>query len=235
MKKAVIKFLTVISVLSMMFIIPVKALEKSIALTKQDDQIAVTLNVSDSQNEALTMQASFEIEAKNGNVEKDQIQFHFDESLTSVVKEYRYDNGLLTIYISGQDNLFANKQLNLGTIVFNVDKNTSLNISFVKDSLEYVSSSYSKSVLDVQETSIEWDNTSKPSDSNDQDSSNNQQNPSQGTNDESKDDTKTDNDKVSSTSQTGDQTNITNYVVMALGSLIVVLYLIKRKFKNIHE
>lgn len=235
MKKAVIKFLTVISVLSMMFIIPVKALEKSIALTKQDDQIAVTLNVSDSQNEALTMQASFEIEAKNGNVEKDQIQFHFDESLTSVVKEYRYDNGLLTIYISGQDNLFANKQLNLGTIEFNVDKNTSLNISFVKDSLEYVSSSYSKSVLDVQETSIEWDNTSKPSDSNDQDSSNNQQNPSQGTNDESKDDTKTDNDKVSSTSQTGDQTNITNYVVMALGSLIVVLYLIKRKFKKIHE
>lgn len=235
MKKAVIKFLTVISVLSMMFIIPVKALEKSIALTKQDDQIAVTLNVSDSQNEALTMQASFEIEAKNGNVEKDQIQFHFDESLTSVVKEYRYDNGLLTIYISGQDNLFANKQLNLGTIEFNVDKNTSLNISFVKGSLEYVSSSYSKSVLDVQETSIEWDNTSKPSDSNDQDSSNNQQNPSQGTNDESKDDTKTDNDKVSSTSQTGDQTNITNYVVMALGSLIVVLYLIKRKFKKIHE
>lgn len=235
MKKAVIKFLTVISVLSMMFIIPVKALEKSIALTKQDDQIAVTLNVSDSQNEALTMQASFEIEAKNGNVEKDQIQFHFDESLTSVVKEYRYDNGLLTIYISGQDNLFANKQLNLGTIELNVDKNTSLNISFVKGSLEYVSSSYSKSVLDVQETSIEWDNTSKPSDSNDQDSSNNQQNPSQGTNDESKDDTKTDNDKVSSTSQTGDQTNITNYVVMALGSLIVVLYLIKRKFKKIHE
>lgn len=235
MKKAVIKFLTVISVLSMMFIIPVKALEKSIALTKQDDQIAVTLNVSDCQNEALTMQASFEIEAKNGNVEKDQIQFHFDESLTSVVKEYRYDNGLLTIYISGQDNLFANKQLNLGTIELNVDKNTSLNISFVKDSLEYVSSSYSKSVLDVQETSIEWDNTSKPSDSNDQDSSNNQQNPSQGTNDESKDDTKTDNDKVSSTSQTGDQTNITNYVVMALGSLIVVLYLIKRKFKKIHE
>lgn len=235
MKKTVITFLTVLSVLSMMFTIPVKALENSIALTKQDDQIALTLNVSDNQNEVLTLQASFEIEAKEGHVEKDQIQFHFDESLTSVVKEYRYDNGLLTIYISGQDNLFANKQLNLGTIDFNVGKNTSLNISFVKDSLEYVSSSYSKSVLDVQETSIEWDNISKPSDSNDEDSSNDPQNPSQGTNDESKDDTKTDNDQVSSTSQTGDQTNITNYVVMALGSLIVVLYLFKRKFKKIHE
>lgn len=235
MKKTVITFLTVLSVLSMMFTIPVKALENSIALTKQDDQIALTLNVSDSQNEALTMQASFQIEAKSGSIEKDNIQFHFDENITSVVKEYRYDNGLLTIYISGQDNLFANKQLNLGTIELNVEKNTQLNISFVKDSLEYVSSSYSKSVLDVQESSVEWDNTSKPSDSQDQDSSNDQQNSSQGSNDESKDDTKTENSEVSSSSQTGDQTNATTYIVMALGSLIAVLYLIKRKFQKIND
>ena len=234
MKKTVIAFLTVFSVLSMI-IAPVKALENSIALTRQDDQIAVTLNVNENQGEALTMQASFQIEAKNGSVEKDQIQFHFDESITSVVKEYRYDNGLLTIYISSQDNLFANKQLNLGTIEFNVEANTSLNISFVEDSLEYVSSSYSKSVLALQSANIEWDNTSKPSDSNDEDSSNDQQDPSQETNDESKDETKTENDEVSSSNQTGDQSHSGIYLVMTLGSLSALLYLLKRKSHKINE
>lgn len=234
MKKTVIAFLTVFSVLSMI-IAPVKALENSIALTRQDDQIAVTLNVNENQGDALTMQASFQIEAKNGSVEKDQIQFHFDESITSVVKEYRYDNGLLTIYISGQDNLFANKQLNLGTIEFNVEANTSLNISFVEDSLEYVSSSYSKSVLALQSASIEWENTSTPSDSQDQDSSNDQQDPSQETNDESKDETKTENGEVSSSSQTGDQSHSGIYLVMTLGSLSVLLYLLKRKSHKINE
>ena len=234
MKRTVIAFITTITVLSMMFISPVKALENSIALTKQDDQIAVTLNISDTNKEALSMQAAFQIESESGSVAKDNIQFHFDENITSVVKEYRYDNGLLTIYISGQNNLFTGKRIKLGTIAFDVEKNTELNISFVEDSLEYVSSSYSKSALDVQNVSIKWDNITKPADAGDQDTSANPQTPSQGTNEESKDTTKAENSQVSSTSQTGDDTNIWIYLYIALASLTVVLYLIRRKYVKIH-
>lgn len=236
MKKTVITFLTTIFILSMFVIAPVKALENSIALTKQDDQIVVQLNVGDHQNEALTMQASFKIEAKNGQLEKNQIQFHFDDSIASIVKEYRYDKGLLTLYISGKVNLFADEQLKLGTIEFNVEKNTELNVTFVKDSLEYVSPSYAKTVLDVAQTGIEWDNIE---DSDDQDS----QQPSDS--DPGNDSDKTDeenssqviqaeNNTSTSQSQTGDHTDILGYVYLALGSLAAVLYLMKRRYQKTH-
>lgn len=236
MKKTVITFLTTIFILSMFVIAPVKALENSIALTKQDDQIVVQLNVGDHQNEALTMHASFQIEAKNGRLEKDQIQFHFDDSIASIVKEYRYDKGLLTLYISGKVNLLADEQLKLGTIEFNVEKNTELNVTFVKDSLEYVSPSYAKTVLDVAQTGIEWDNIE---DSDDQDSQ--QPSDSNPGNDSDKTDEENssqviqaENNTSTSQSQTGDHTDILGYVYLALGSLAAVLYLMKRRYQKTH-
>lgn len=235
MKKAIIALISHIVVLSMMIIIPVKALDHSLALTNQDDQIAVTLHIGDTNEDALTLKATFKVEAEDEKLEAENIQFHFNDSINSVIKEYRYDNGLLTIYISGEENLFANQQIQLGTIDFHVPDNTKIQISYVKDSLEYVTSTYSKSVLDVQDASIEWDNISTPSNNDDQDSSNDQQNPDQGTNDVAKDDTKSENSQVSSSSQTGDKTNGGIYIVLALGSLTAGLYLLKRKYQKIHE
>lgn len=229
MKKAIIAFISHIVVLSMMIIIPVKALDHSLALTNQDDQIAVTLHIGDTNEDALTLKATFKVEAEDEKLEASHIQFHFNDSITSVIKEYRYDNGLLTIYISGEENLFANQQLQLGTIDFHVPENTKIQISYVKDSLEYVTSTYSKSVLGVQDASIEWDNISTPSNNDDLEESQDQQKPDQGTNDVAKDDSKSENSQGSSSSQTGDQTNIFTYVYMAIGTLAVVLYGIKRK------
>ena len=94
MKKTIIAFITSVFVLSMAIITPLNALEGTIAFTSQDDQIAVTLNVSDTSVEALTMKASFEIKAENKEIEKNDIQFNFDESIQSSIKEYRYDNNI---------------------------------------------------------------------------------------------------------------------------------------------
>lgn len=249
MKKTIISFITSVVVLSMLVMTPAKALENSIAFASQDDQILVTLNVKDTNIEALTMKASFQIKAQNGDIKKEDVQFHFDQSIKSVVKEYRYDSGLLTIYISGQDNLFANKQVKLGTIDLKISKDTKIDISLVKDSLEYVSSTYSKDILQSQEASIEWGDTlekpstpeSKPSDDqeNDKETSQDHQKPSVDITDDSKDNTIQDTgvDSVqnpSSQTQTGDTTNILVYACMAVASLIVVLYVTKRKISKRH-
>ncbi len=251
MKKTIISIMTSMVVLSMLIMTPVKALENAIAFTSQNDQILVTLNVKDTNKEVLTMKASFQIKAQDENMTKENIQFHFNQDIQSVVKEYRYDTRrhILTIYISGQENLFANKQLKLGTIDLNVSKDKKVDISLVKDSIEYVSSAYTKDTLVSDEVSIEWGNVaedpsipeSTPSDDlednqqDNQDTTQDSQKPSVGvTEDSNKDTIEKTNQVQNSSSQmnTGDSTNMMVYAWMAVGSLIVGLYLFKRKMKR---
>ena len=75
MKKTIISFITSVVVLSMLVMTPAKALENSIAFASQDDQILVTLNVKDTNIEALTMKASFQIKAQNGDIKKKMFNF----------------------------------------------------------------------------------------------------------------------------------------------------------------
>ena len=253
MKKTIVSLITSMVVLSMLIMTPVKALENAIVFTTQNDQILVTLNVSDTNKEALTMKASFQIKAQNGSVTKENIKFHFDQDIKSVVKEYRYDNSrnILTIYISGQENLFANKQVKLGTIDLNVSKDTKVDISLVKDSLEYVSSAYTKDTIASDETTIEWGGVienpsipeSTPSDEQENNQEDNQETtqenekPSVDMGDDLKDDTLQNtntNSAENSSSQinTGDSTNMLLFVWMAVGSLIVGLCVFKYKVKK---
>lgn len=235
MKKAIIAFITSVFVLSMAIITPVNALEGTIAFTSQDDQIAVTLNVSDTSVEALTMKASFEIKAEDKEIEKDDILFNFDESIQSLIKEYRYDNDILTIYISGQDNLFINEQIKLGTIDFNVSKETKITVSLVTDSLEYVSPTYSKDVLKAQDTSIVWGGISTPTTPGDQEGSQDQQNPSQDTSDNGNENTTQDsNENSSSQVQTGDNQNAIIYAGILMISVLAILFTTKRILNKRH-
>ena len=146
------------------------------------------------------------------------------------------DFNLIGAYIQNGDDYTPTNEIPSSGYEFNVEKNTELNVTFVKDSLEYVSPSYAKTVLDVAQTGIEWDNIE---DSDDQDS----QQPSDS--DPGNDSDKTDeenssqviqaeNNTSTSQSQTGDHTDILGYVYLALGSLTAVLYLMKRRYQKTH-
>ena len=236
MKKTIIAFITSVFVLSMAIITPLNALEGTIAFTSQDDQIAVTLNVSDTSVEALTMKASFEIKAENKEIEKNDIQFNFDESIQSSIKEYRYDNNILTIYISGNDNLFANEQIKLGTIDFNVSKETKITVSLVTDSLEYVLPTYSKDVLEAQDTSIVWGGISTPTTPEDQEDSQDQQKPSEDVGGNGNENTTQDsNVNPSSQVKTGDNQNAFIYAGILVISILVILFTTKRVINNKHH
>lgn len=224
MKKTIISILTSVVVLSMLIITPVKAAENTVDFTSQNGQVVVTLNVTDTNKEALSMKASFQIEVLTGKINEGNVQFLFDESIQSVVKEYRYDNNILTIYISGEQDLFANQQLKLGIIDLNLSNDTKVKISLVEDSIEYVSSTYAKDVLAATSSSIQLGNptedSSTPSD---------EQKPSV---EVTEDATANSNDVTSSGAQTGDTTNVMIYAWMMVASLVIVAYIAKRKLNK---
>lgn len=224
MKKTIISILTSVVVLSMLIITPVKAAENTVDFTSQNGQVVVTLNVTDANKEALSMKTSFQIEVLTGKINEGDVQFLFDESIQNVVKEYRYDNNILTIYISGEQDLFANQQLKLGIIDLNLSDDTKVKISLVEDSIEYVSSTYAKDVLVATSSSIQLGNptedSSTPSD---------EQKPSV---EVTEDATANSNDVTSSGAQTGDTTNVMIYAWMLVASLVVVAYIAKRKLNK---
>lgn len=224
MKKTIISILTSVVVLSMLIITPVKAAENTVDFTSQNGQVVVTLNVTDTNKEALSMKTSFQIEVLTGKINEGDVQFLFDESIQNVVKEYRYDNNILTIYISGEQDLFANQQLKLGIIDLNLSDDTKVKISLVEDSIEYVSSTYAKDVLTATSSSIQLGN---PTD--DSSTSSDEQKPSV---EVTEDATTNTNDVTSSGAQTGDTTNVLIYAWMLVASLVVVAYIAKRKLNK---
>lgn len=224
MKKTIISILTSVVVLSMLIITPVKAAENTVDFTSQNGQVVVTLNVTDANKEALSMKTSFQIEVLTGKINEGDVQFLFDESIQNVVKEYRYDNNILTIYISGEQDLFANQQLKLGIIDLNLSDDTKVKISLVEDSIEYVSSTYAKDVLVATSSSIQLGNPTE-----DSSTSSDEQKPSV---EVTEDATTNTNDVTSSGAQTGDTTNVLIYAWMLVASLVVVAYIAKRKLNK---
>ena len=224
MKKTIISILTSVVVLSMLIITPVKAAENTVDFTSQNGQVVVTLNVTDTNKEALSMKTSFQIEVLTGKINEGDVQFLFDESIQNVVKEYRYDNNILTIYISGEQDLFANQQLKLGIIDLNLSDDTKVKISLVEDSIEYVSSTYAKDVLAATSSSIQLGNPTE-----DSSTSSDEQKPSV---EVTEDATANSNDVTSSGAQTGDTTNVMIYAWMLVASLVIVAYIAKRKLNK---
>ena len=111
MKKTIISLITSMVVLSMFFITPAKALEETIAFAVQDDHVAVILNAPNENVEAFTLKATFQITAENTDIKEEKVKFSFNDKIKSVVKEYRVEDNQLTIYLSGQENLFAQEKL----------------------------------------------------------------------------------------------------------------------------
>lgn len=256
MKKTIISFLTSVVVLSMLIITPAKATENTVDFATQNGQVVVTLNITDTNKEAMSLKASFQIKALTGEINDGDVQFLFDESIQSVVKEYRYNSGVLSIYISGKQDLFENQQVKLGIIDVNLTDDTKVEISLVEESIEYVSSTYAKDELAATSSSVQLgedslppsedqendnDSSSSEDQEGDNDSSSDSSEDQEGDNDISSDEQTpsvegtedtNDNSMTSSGVQTGDTANIKIYAYMLVVSLVIVAFIARRTLQR---
>ncbi|MDO4262148.1 MAG: hypothetical protein Q4C82_08720 [Eubacteriales bacterium] len=93
--------------------LPVQAAPQGeVSWSAEDGAQAVLAWPEDAEEEIRSLQLSFEIE----NAGNAKISFAFDEGITSKVKEYRYQNGTLTVYVAGSENLRTAETLTLGEV-----------------------------------------------------------------------------------------------------------------------
>jgi len=152
---------------SVMFLLPIKAAGSTVALKtgKDDNQVEAILELPESEagsDKIVSLQVSFQIEKTKGSSETDEVSFQFDKGIKSVVQEYRYredagkDSGILTIYISGKQNLFEEEELPLGKIILNDSKKTgnTYSICVQENSLKTVNDAFTMEeiLLDESET-----------------------------------------------------------------------------------
>lgn len=113
------------------------------------DQGAVTLTATGSgasavlswpegtEKEIRSLQLGFQAEGAH----QAELSFEFDDAIGSRIKEYRYqkDTGLLTLYISGSENLHTGDSLTLGEIKASVKEGSvTFSLRAVPDSLKLV-------------------------------------------------------------------------------------------------
>lgn len=244
MKKSIISVIICMVVFTILNVSSVKAAEESVVLTPGDNNVLVTLHM-DSTLEAFSMKASFKVEATKGSVQN--VKFNFDQSMTSTVNEYRYqaDSNTLTVYISGKKDLILDDTMTLGNISFDATSNTDVNITFIEDSLQYVSSAYSKTDLALEESSVNWTNipVSNPdkeeTGTNDEQDNQNDSEESQIFASENENTLNKQNEvkeqeeaNTATNADTGVQINILFYACLTVISLIIVLLIMKRSINK---
>lgn len=104
-------------------------------------------------DEILSLQLAVKIETKQGDAKQNKISFVFDDSITSTVKTFRYneDTGILTLYISGSQNLYEKETLALGKVVLDSDakEGVTASASVVEDSLKLVNAAFNMQETDL--------------------------------------------------------------------------------------
>lgn len=135
------------------FVLSARAVEKeTVSLTNVDGQIEATLELPEMPaEEIVALQLSFQIGTSQGSIGKEDVSFAFDAGLPGeALKQCRYqqDTGILTIYISGNQNLYpkgseastGNPKLSLGRVIVNSDKDASVKV--VKNSFKTVNKAH---------------------------------------------------------------------------------------------
>lgn len=98
---------------------------EAISLSADGSQAEVTLEVPEEmvqqKEDVVSLQLSFQIEAAQGTLGEKDVSFDFGGQIGSAVKEQRYDpdSKVLSIYISGNQDLYEKESLSLGKIVIN--------------------------------------------------------------------------------------------------------------------
>ncbi len=255
MKKSIISMIFCMVVFTILNISSVKAAEESVVLTPGDDNVLVTLHMDPTSN-VYSLKASFKVEASKGSIK--DVEFNFDQSMSSTVNEYRYraDSNILTVYISGNKDLLSMNAVNLGSINFDAEDSTDVKITFIKDSLQFVTSTYSKTDLILEDSSASWTNnpasnpgdeeeSSNPENPSDSEDSNNESDLGESTitppSDESsvnkqEEITNTQNESnKASNAETGAQINILLYAFLTVSSLIAILLIVKRHIAKVNH
>ena len=117
---------------------------EKIILTAKENQVETVLIPSDTKDTIRSLQLSFQIKAKQGKVLKEHVQFRFHRDIKSDVQEWRYqeDTGRLTIYLSGDEHLYAQDELRLGMVELKLAAGTKAEVSVIEDSLKTVNDVY---------------------------------------------------------------------------------------------
>lgn len=122
--------------------------EPEVVLQGQDNGVAVALQLpAGPADDTRALQVSLRVAVESGTL--DDVGFDFAAALGANVKEARYhaDQNLLTLYLAGGQNLFANPTINLGSVVpINPGENgVRLAVSVVPSSLSVVNGAHSES------------------------------------------------------------------------------------------
>ena len=114
----------------------------TVTLEARGNQAKVALALPQEADQSATaLRLTFQVEGGDATAE-----FLFDQGLTSSVQEYRYEetSGRLTVYLAGEEPLFQNGSLELGSIRLKAQKGASATVRVVEDSLELVNAAYGK-------------------------------------------------------------------------------------------
>lgn len=135
------------------FVLSARAVEKeTVSLTNVDGQIEAALELPEvPAEEIVALQLSFQIGAAQGGIGKEDVSFAFDAGLPGEALQqcrYQEETGILTIYISGNQNLYpkgseastGNPKLSLGRVIVNSDKDASVKV--VKNSFKTVNKAH---------------------------------------------------------------------------------------------
>lgn len=118
--------------------------DSMVTLTADGSAAAVHLNLPEEQSRGVTaLQMSFEVESSDSI----QVEFVFDDSLTSSVQEYTYNEqtGVMNVYLAGRSELLADGSADLGEIRMEGNDGSQVSVRFVADSLKLVDASLGKS------------------------------------------------------------------------------------------
>lgn len=109
-------------------------------LKGKDNQVFATLTQLDQKDDIRSLQLSFQVKVVKGTVQEKDISFQFDKALSSEVKEYRYhhDTGMLTVYISGIQDLYTSEALELGSVTIAKNSNAVVEVNVIEDSFRAV-------------------------------------------------------------------------------------------------
>ncbi len=113
--------------------------DASVSLEAKDKQVEVTLHVPEEYVMADVQTLSVKFSVSGKSVSNVGFEFaSFNENV--VVKEYRFNNGVLTVYVSGRTDLFAKGEICLGKIVVNDSegKETGAEIQVVENGFKVV-------------------------------------------------------------------------------------------------
>ena len=121
-------------------------MRNTVFLQETGSGAVVSVRLEDRQDDILSVGLSLQVSFTNGESGQAGVSFAFNGAISSKIMEYRYNetSGILSLYVSGQENLFDGQELTLGTVTVSAsgDSAVTARISVVEDSLQVINAAY---------------------------------------------------------------------------------------------